>query len=103
MVVLSGREEHEIAKIRHRPTLASRFFDTDAEGLLRSVQQLRELSGGNQKEFEELEQMNILNIYPRIFTIDLQEGSGAAPPESSDGVGMPLEPALIFVNRTFDL
>jgi glutamate synthase domain-containing protein 2 len=41
------------------------------------------------------------NIYPDFITIDGAEGgTGAAPPEFSDGVGMPLEPALIFVNKT---
>ena len=73
---------------------------------------LRELSGGkpvgfklcigDTKEFEDIcVQMNVLNIYPDFITVDGAEGgTGAAPPEFSDGVGMPLEPALIFVNRT---
>ncbi len=47
--------------------------------------------------------MNVLKIYPDFITIDGAEGgTGAAPPEFSDGVGMPLEPALIFVNRTLN-
>lgn len=76
------------------------------------MQQLRELSGGkpvgfklcvgDTKEFEDIcNQMNVLKIYPDFITVDGAEGgTGAAPPEFSDGVGMPLEPALIFVNRT---
>lgn len=117
--VLPGvKNTPEIAAIRHvkpgvtilSPPSHSAF--SNAEGLLRFVQQLRELSGGkptgfklcigDTKEFEDIcEQMNILNIYPDFITVDGAEGgTGAAPPEFSDGVGMPLEPALIFVNRT---
>lgn len=117
--VLPGvKNTPEIAKIRHvkpgvtilSPPSHSAF--SNAEGLLRFVKQLRDLSGGkptgfklcigDTQEFEEIcEQMNILNIYPDFITVDGAEGgTGAAPPEFSDGVGMPLEPALIFVNRT---
>ncbi len=83
-----------------------------AEGLLRFIQQLRDLSEGkpvgfklcigDTREFEEIcEKMNEIGIYPDFITVDGAEGgTGAAPPEFSDGVGMPLEPALIFVNRT---
>ena len=108
----------EIAKIRHvtpgmtiiSPPSHSAF--SSAQGLLEFVQQLRDLSGGkpvgfklcigDTKEFEEIcAQMNVLKIYPDFITVDGAEGgTGAAPPEFSDGVGMPLEPALIFVNRT---
>ena len=117
--VLPGvKNTPEIAKIRHvqpgitiiSPPSHSSF--SDAAGLLGFVQQLRELSGGkpigfklcigDTKEFEDIcEQMNLLKIYPDFITVDGAEGgTGAAPPEFSDGVGMPLEPALIFVNRT---
>ncbi|WP_417429122.1 FMN-binding glutamate synthase family protein [Halpernia sp.] len=117
--VLPGvKNTEEIAKIRHvkpgvtilSPPGHSSF--SDAAGLLKFVVQLRELSGGkpvgfklcigNTEEFEEIcEQMNVLKIYPDFITIDGAEGgTGAAPPEFSDGVGMPLEPALIFVNNT---
>ncbi len=108
----------EIAKIRHvmpgmtiiSPPSHSAF--SDAAGLLHFVKQLRELSDGkpvgfklcigDTKEFEDIcVQMNALKIYPDFITVDGAEGgTGAAPPEFSDGVGMPLEPALIFVNRT---
>ncbi len=117
--VLPGvKNTPEIAKIRHvmpgmtiiSPPGHSSF--SDAAGLLRFVQQLRELSGGkpigfklcigDTKEFEDIcVQMNELKIYPDFITVDGAEGgTGAAPPEFSDGVGMPLEPALIFVNST---
>ena len=108
----------EIAQIRHVPpgmTILSppgHSSFSNAAGLLKFVQQLRELSNGkpigfklcigDTREFEEIcEQMNVLDIYPDFITIDGAEGgTGAAPPEFSDGVGMPLEPALIFVNNT---
>ncbi|WP_144283576.1 FMN-binding glutamate synthase family protein [Chryseobacterium echinoideorum] len=117
--VLPGvKNTPEIAKIRHvRPGMTiisppSHSAFSDAAGLLYFVKQLRELSGGkpvgfklcigDTKEFEDIcVQMNVLEIYPDFITVDGAEGgTGAAPPEFSDGVGMPLEPALIFVNRT---
>lgn len=117
--VLPGvKNTEEIAKIRHvkpgitilSPPGHSAF--SNAAGLLGFVAQLRELSGGkpigfklcigDTAEFEEIcKQMNVLKIYPDFITVDGAEGgTGAAPPEFSDGVGMPLEPALIFVNNT---
>lgn len=119
--VLPGvKNTPEIAKIRHvkagetiiSPPSHSAF--SDAAGLLKFVQQLRDLSGGkpigfklcvgDTKEFEDIcTQMNLLKIYPDFITVDGAEGgTGAAPPEFSDGVGMPLEPALIFVNKTLE-
>ncbi len=120
-VLPGAKNTVEIAKIRHvRPGVTiisppSHSAFSDAKGLLHFVQKLRELSGGkpvgfklcigDTKEFEEIcVQMNVLKIYPDFITIDGAEGgTGAAPPEFSDGVGMPLEPALIFVNRTLNL
>lgn len=117
--VLPGvKNTPEIAQIRHvtpgmtiiSPPGHSAF--SDASGLLKFLQQLRDLSEGkpvgfklcigDTAEFEEIcSQMNKLEIFPDFITIDGAEGgTGAAPPEFSDGVGMPLEPALIFVNRT---
>lgn len=108
----------EIAKIRHVPagvtilSPPSHSAFSNAAGLLKFVEQLRELSGGkpvgfklcigDTREFEDIcEQMTIMDIYPDFITVDGAEGgTGAAPPEFSDGVGMPLEPALIFVNKT---
>ena len=41
------------------------------------------------------------NCFPDFITVDGAEGgTGAAPLEFADGVGMPFEPALIFVNKT---
>lgn len=117
-VLPAAKVTEEIAKIRNvkmgvtvlSPPGHAAF--SDAAGLLKFVQQLRELSGGkpigfklcigDTKEFEEIcVQMNVLKIFPDFITIDGAEGgTGAAPPEFSDGVGMPLEPALIFVNKT---
>lgn len=117
--VLPGvKNTPEIAAIRHvKPGITvlsppgHSSFST-AAGLLQFVKQLRDLSGGkpvgfklcigDTKEFEEIcAQMNVLKIYPDFITVDGAEGgTGAAPPEFSDGVGMPLEPALIFVNST---
>ncbi len=119
-VLPGSKNTPEVAKIRHvtpgmtiiSPPSHSAF--SDAEGLLKFVQLLRDLSGGKPigfklcigepREFEDIcEQMNALKIYPDFITIDGAEGgTGAAPPEFSDGVGMPLEPALIFVNRTLN-
>lgn len=85
---------------------------SDAAGLLRFVQKLRELSGGKpvgfklcigrKDEFVEIcRQMKAMGIHPDFVTVDGAEGgTGAAPLEFSDSVGMPLEPALKFVDRT---
>lgn len=117
--VLPGvKNTEEIAKIRHvKPGITvlsppSHSAFSNAEGLLNFVQQLRTLSNGkpvgfklcvgNTEEFAEIcQKMKELDIYPDFITVDGAEGgTGAAPPEFSDGVGMPLEPALIFVNTT---
>ena len=83
-----------------------------AEDLLNFIKQLRELSGGKPvgfklcvgrtEEFIELvDRMKFMNIWPDFITVDGAEGgTGAAPLEFSDSVGLPLEPALIFVHRT---
>lgn len=91
---------------------------SDAAGLLHFVEKLRELSGGKpvgfklcigkKAEFTEIcEQMKITGIRPDFITVDGAEGgTGAAPLEYSDSVGIPLEPALQFVDaelRAHDL
>jgi len=85
---------------------------SDAKGLIAFVGQLRTLSNakpigfklciGDTKEFEKIcQEMIAQNCFPDFITVDGAEGgTGAAPLEFSDGVGMPLEPALIFVNKT---
>lgn len=91
---------------------------SDAKGLLRFVKKLRELSGGKPTGFklcvgEEQEFIDICEamletgIKPDFITVDGSEGgTGAAPIEFSDSIGMPLEEALVFVTDTltgFDL
>lgn len=82
----------------------------DALTLLVFVDKLRRLSGGkpvgfklclgSQAEFEELcRQMHTTRIYPDFITIDGAEGgTGAAPLEFSDSLGMPLYDALAFAH-----
>ncbi len=117
--VLPGEKNtEEIAKIRgvkphttvNSPPSHSKF--SDPAGLLDFIEELRELSGGKPvgfkicigrtEEFIELcVEMKQRNTYPDFITVDGAEGgTGAAPLEFSDSVGIPLEPALIFVNRT---
>lgn len=85
---------------------------SDPKGLIGFIAHLRKLSEGKPigfklcigktTEFENLcAEMIAQNCYPDFITVDGAEGgTGAAPLEFSDGVGMPLEPALIFVNKT---
>ena len=84
-------------------------FSTPIE-LLKFVKQLRELSGGKPVGFKlcvgrKSEFLSIckamvqLNLYPDFITIDGGEGgTGAAPPEFSNFVGMPLLDALAFAD-----
>jgi glutamate synthase domain-containing protein 2 len=108
----------EISKIRgvepfitiYSPPRHSAF--NDYKGLVEFIAQLRHLSNGKPigfklcigetSEFEKLcNEMIQQNCYPDFITVDGAEGgTGSAPPEFSDGVGMPFEPALIFVNKT---
>jgi len=86
----------------------------DAEGLLKFVQQLRELSNGkpvgfklaigSTEEFEEICQKMIeIGIQPDFITVDGGEGgTGAAPIDFSNYVGMPWEDALVFVTDTLN-
>lgn len=114
--VLPGiKNSEEIAEIRgvepHTDVL-SPFGHTafnDAEGLLKFVQQLRKLSEGkpigfklcvgSKKEFIEIcEKIVETGIKPDFITVDGAEGgTGAAPIDFSNYVGMPWEEALIFV------
>jgi glutamate synthase domain-containing protein 2 len=110
----------EIAKIRgiqphtevHSPPGHTHF--SDAKGLLEFVKELRGLSGGkpigfklcigNTGEFDELcREMVHTGIKPDFITVDGAEGgTGAAPLEFSDSVGMPLQPALIYVDENLN-
>lgn len=108
----------EIAKIRnikpfttvHSPS-AHTAFSNPIE-LLYFIQNLRELSGGkpigfkicigDKDEFEVIvKEMALNNIMPDFITIDGAEGgTGAAPLEFIDYMGMALTDALVFVNTT---
>lgn len=109
------KNSEEIAKIRnvkphteiHSPTSHSAF--SNAKGLLSFVQKLRELSGGKpvgfkicigrRSEFcEILDEMLEMNITPDFITVDGAEGgTGAAPLEFIDSLGMSLSDSLAFV------
>lgn len=111
----AAKNNKEIAKIRgvepHTDVLSPfghNAFD-NAEGLLDFIKQLRELSGGkpigfklaigSKKEFRTIcEKMVETGIKPDFITVDGSEGgTGAAPIDFSNYVGMPWEEALIFV------
>ncbi len=119
--VLPGvKNTAEIAEIRGvlkgttilSPPAHSAF--TNASGLIQFVAKLRELSGGKPvgfklcvgrtEEFTAIcKEMVAKNIFPDFITVDGAEGgTGAAPLEFSDSVGLPLEPALIFVRMTLE-
>ena len=117
-VLPAEKNTEEIAKIRGvkpfttilSPPSHSAF--SDAKGLIHFIAKLRELSNGkpigfklcigDTRDFEKVcQEMITENIYPDFITVDGAEGgTGAAPLEFADGVGMPFEPALIFVNKT---
>jgi len=106
----------EIAEIRHVTMgedvvspAAHTTFDTP-EGLLRFVAELRELSGGKPVGFKLCvgkrsdflgicKAMLKTDITPDFITVDGGEGgTGAAPIELTNSVGLPLRDAIIFVN-----
>ena len=117
-VLPAVKNTEEIARIRgleaHTTVLSppqhTAFHDPDS--LLDFIRQLRGLSGGTPVGFKPCigrtdefiaicEAMKKCGIQPDFITVDGAEGgTGAAPLEFSDMVGMPLEPALIFVHRT---
>lgn len=117
-VLPAAKNTEQIARIRDvkpfttilSPPGHSAF--SDAAGLIKFIARLRILSNGkpigfklcigNTSEFEDIcREMELKDCYPDFITVDGAEGgTGAAPLEFSDGVGMPLEPALIFVNKT---
>ncbi len=107
----------EIAKIRHVPmgedviSPAAHTAFSNPKGLLEFVAKLRKLSGGKpvgfklcigkQSEFLAIcKAMLTTGITPDFITIDGSEGgTGAAPVELTNSVGMPLKDALVFVNN----
>ncbi len=117
-VLPAAKNTEEIAQIRgvkpHTEILSPPCHTAfnSPKGLIEFIAQLRKLSNGKPigfklcigqtSEFEAIcQEMMEQNCYPDFITVDGAEGgTGAAPLEFSDGVGMPLEPALIFVNKT---
>lgn len=119
-VLPAAKNNQEIAAIRgvqpHTDVLSppghSAF--SDAEGLLQFVEQLRVLSNGkpvgfklaigSKQEFIEIcEKMLATGIKPDFITVDGAEGgTGAAPIDFSNYVGMPWEDALIFAVDTLN-
>ena len=110
------KNTEEIAKIRdvepfkavHSPPYHKAF--SDAEGLLNLIQKMRDLSGekpigfklcvGSKTEFEDIcKAMVKTQILPDFITVDGGEGgTGAAPIEFSNSLGMPLREGLHLVN-----
>ena len=119
-VLPAAKVTPEIAEIRgvepHKKVVSPSFHKefSDAEGLLHFVDRLRELSGGKptgfklcigkKKEFQDIcSAMLETGILPDFITIDGAEGgTGAAPIEFSDSIGMPLEEALVFITDTLN-
>lgn len=117
-VLPAAKNTVEIAKIRgvkpHTTILSppSHSAFSNPKELIQFIAHLRELANGKPigfklcigqtSEFEAIcQEMIEQNCFPDFITVDGAEGgTGAAPLEFSDGVGMPLEPSLIFVNKT---
>jgi len=116
-ILPAGKNTPEIAAIRGVKPWTTVFSPSnhtafsDAEGLLRFVAKLRELSGGKPTgfklcvglphEFEDIcKAMVRTNILPDFITVDGGEGgTGAAPLEFSNSVGTPLREGLILVTN----
>lgn len=115
-ILPAAKVTEEIAQIRHVPLgqdvispAAHTAFDSPV-GLLKFVQQLRELSEGKpigfklcigrKDEFLGIcKAMLQTGIKPDFITVDGGEGgTGAAPTEMTNSVGTPLRDALVFVN-----
>ena len=119
-VLPAAKNDDEIAKIRgvkpHTDIISppSHTAFKDANGLCKWIQQLRDLSNGkpigfklcigNKKEFIDIcKAMVETGIKPDFITVDGAEGgTGAAPIDFSNYVGMPWESALIFVVDTLN-
>ncbi|ORU92878.1 MAG: glutamate synthase [Cycloclasticus sp. symbiont of Bathymodiolus heckerae] len=116
-ILPAAKVTQEIADIRHVPLgksvispPAHSAFDSPI-GLLEFVRTLRELSGGKpvgfklcigrRSEFLSIcKAMVETGITPDFITIDGSEGgTGAAPLELTNSVGMPLRDALLFVDN----
>ena len=114
-ILPANKNTPEIAKIRgvepYTDIISPPFhssFNTPIE-LVEFIQYLRELSlgkpvgfklcvGGKIEFLSICKAMNKLNIYPDFITVDGGEGgTGAAPLEYSNSIGMPLNDGLSFV------
>lgn len=119
-VLPAAKNTKEIADIRgvepHTKVVSPAYHKafSSPQGLLQFVQELRDLSGGKpvgfklcigkESEFTDIcKSMTETGIKPDFITIDGGEGgTGAAPIEFSDSIGMPLEEALVFVTNTLN-
>ena len=117
-ILPAGKNTKEIAEMRmvepHTDVISPPAHTTfsNPDGLMHFIDQLRELSGGkpigfklclgNKKEFKEIcEAMIKTGISPDFITVDGGEGgTGAAPVEFTNVVGMPLLDGLSFVHDT---
>ena len=113
-ILPAAKNTKEIAAIRHvKPhtevlSPAAHTAFSSAEGLMHFIKQLRELSGGKpvgfkvcigkKSEFIDIcEAMITTGIMPDFISIDGGEGgTGAAPIEFADSIGMPLRDGLSF-------
>ncbi len=115
-ILPAGKNTEEIAAMRlvepHTDVLSppSHTAFEDSEGLMHFIKQLRDLSGGKpvgfklcvgrKDEFTEIcEAMLSTGISPDFITVDGGEGgTGAAPVEFTNILGMPLLDGLVFVH-----
>lgn len=117
--ILSGKKvTEEIAQIRNVPlgkdviSPPGHKAFSDGRGMLKFITQLRELSGGkpvgiklclgHRHEFEELVSlMKAEKVYPDFIVVDGAEGgTGAAPLEFTNYIGMPGFDALVVIVDT---
>lgn len=117
-ILPGAKNTPEIAAIRNVPVGTTVFSPpfhksfSDAEGLMKFIQQLRDLSGGKpigfkmclgrKEEFIELcEAIKKSGTGPDFITVDGGEGgTGAAPVEFSNSLGTPLIEGLSYVHCT---
>lgn len=117
-ILPASKNTEEIAAIRnvkphtdvHSPPTHTAF--NSAEGLMKFIKELRDLSGGKpigfklcvgrKDEFEDMcKAMISTGIKPDFITVDGGEGgTGAAPIEFSNSLGMPLREGLAFAVDT---
>lgn len=119
-ILPAAKNTPEIAAIRlvtpgttvHSPTRHAEF--DDSVGMMQFIQLLRELSNGkpvgfklcigDKGEFLDIcRAITTTGILPDFISVDGAEGgTGAAPLEFTDHLGMPLYDALAFVKQTLD-